>query len=180
MPKYLLSLKIEKLEEGVYLATSDTLHGLVAQGRTIAETIEIAHDVAKKLIESYIEHEDPLLAKMVPAAKVVKNVKIPCSRDGMTKLPVLNPRDTKEIVRTMLEVKPSLKQDTAVELYKSEKVSLSRAAEISGTSLEGFKDLLELKGMKRVVAAPTEDKMRLGVDLILGSENECFKPSLGR
>ena len=67
----------------------------------------------------------------------------------------------------MLEVKPSLKQEMAVELYKSEKVSLSRAAEISGTSLEGFKDLLELKGIRRVVAAPSEDKMRLGVDLIL-------------
>jgi antitoxin HicB len=32
----------------------------VAQGRTIAETIEIAHDVARKLIESYEEHGDPL------------------------------------------------------------------------------------------------------------------------
>jgi predicted HTH domain antitoxin len=80
----------------------------------------------------------------------------------------------------MLDVKPSLKQEMAVELYKSEKVSLSRAAEISGTSLEGFKYLLELKGIKRVVAAPSEDKMRLGVDLILGSEKDCSKPSLGR
>jgi predicted HTH domain antitoxin len=68
----------------------------------------------------------------------------------------------------MLEVKPSLKQEVAVELYKSEKVSLCRAAEISDTSLEGFKDLLELKGIKRVVKAPFEDKMQLGVDLILG------------
>ncbi|MFZ3384710.1 MAG: hypothetical protein WA144_12365 [Candidatus Methanoperedens sp.] len=33
---------------------------MIAQGRTIAETIEIAQDVAKKLIESYIEHGDPL------------------------------------------------------------------------------------------------------------------------
>ncbi len=77
MAEYLISLKIEKLEEGVYLATSDTLQGLVAQGRTIAETMEIAQDVARKLIESYIEHGDPLPAEMVPAAKIVKNVKIP-------------------------------------------------------------------------------------------------------
>ena len=41
----------EKLPEGVYLATSDSVQGLVAQGRTISETIEIAKDVAKKLIE---------------------------------------------------------------------------------------------------------------------------------
>ncbi len=47
----ILTLHIEKLPEGVYLATSDDVQGLVAQGRTIQETIEIARDVAKKLIE---------------------------------------------------------------------------------------------------------------------------------
>jgi predicted RNase H-like HicB family nuclease len=47
----MLSLHIEKLPEGLYLATSDTLQGLVAQGRTIAETIEIAKDVANKLMD---------------------------------------------------------------------------------------------------------------------------------
>lgn len=48
----LLTLRIEKLPEGVYLATSESIQGLVAQGRTIAETIEIAQDVAKKLFEA--------------------------------------------------------------------------------------------------------------------------------
>ncbi|GAX40226.1 hypothetical protein NIES4075_11890 [Tolypothrix sp. NIES-4075] len=38
----LLNIHIEKLAEGVYLATSDELQGLVAQGRTVAETLEIA------------------------------------------------------------------------------------------------------------------------------------------
>ncbi len=56
----ILSLQIEALDEGGYLATCDDLPGLVAQGRTIAETTEIAQDVAKKLIESYKEHGDPL------------------------------------------------------------------------------------------------------------------------
>ena len=46
-----VTLHIEKLPEGVYLATSDDIQGLVAQGRTIQETVEIARDVAKKLIE---------------------------------------------------------------------------------------------------------------------------------
>lgn len=45
-------LHIEKLPEGFYLATSDDIPGLVAQGRTIVETVEIARDVAKKLIEA--------------------------------------------------------------------------------------------------------------------------------
>lgn len=47
----IVNLHIEKLPEGFYLATSDNVQGLIAQGRTIAETIEIARDVAKKLLE---------------------------------------------------------------------------------------------------------------------------------
>jgi len=43
---------IEELPEGLFLATSDELPGLVAQGRTVAEALEIARDVARKLIEA--------------------------------------------------------------------------------------------------------------------------------
>jgi predicted RNase H-like HicB family nuclease len=50
--EHMIQLHIEKLPEGVYLATSDEVQGLVAQGRTIQETIEIARDVAKKLLEA--------------------------------------------------------------------------------------------------------------------------------
>lgn len=50
--EHMVQLHIEHLPEGVYLATSDDIQGLIAQGRTIAETIEIARDVAKKLIEA--------------------------------------------------------------------------------------------------------------------------------
>ena len=53
----LINLHIEKLPEGVYLATSDDIQGLVAQGRTITETMEIARDVAKKIIESKKEKQ---------------------------------------------------------------------------------------------------------------------------
>ena len=48
----IIDLHIEKLPEGFYLATSDSIQGLIAQGRTIAETLEIARDVAKKLLEA--------------------------------------------------------------------------------------------------------------------------------
>ncbi len=51
----IVNLHIEKLPEGFYLATSDQIQGLVAQGRTITETIEIARDIAKKLIETQEE-----------------------------------------------------------------------------------------------------------------------------
>jgi predicted RNase H-like HicB family nuclease len=56
-----VTLHIEKLPQGVYLANSDDVHGLVAQGRTIQEAIEIAGDVAKKLIEMHGGDADDLL-----------------------------------------------------------------------------------------------------------------------
>ena len=54
--EHIVHLHIEKLPEGIYLATSDDVQGLVAQGRTIQETLEIARDVAKKLIEAQAGH----------------------------------------------------------------------------------------------------------------------------
>ncbi|MFH1196570.1 MAG: DUF1902 domain-containing protein [bacterium] len=48
----IINIQIEMLPEGLYLATSEEIQGLVAQGRTITETLEIARDVAKKLIEA--------------------------------------------------------------------------------------------------------------------------------
>lgn len=56
----LVNIHIEKLPEGYYLATSDNLQGLVAQGRTISETIDIAKDVAKKLLEAHEKEIDSL------------------------------------------------------------------------------------------------------------------------
>ena len=60
----IVNLHIERLPEGVYLATSEEVQGLIAQGRTIQETLEIARDVAKKLIEARHEREEtsPLAA----------------------------------------------------------------------------------------------------------------------
>ncbi len=55
-----LRIIIEKLPEGVYLATSEDLQGLVAQGRTATEAMEIARDVARKLIEAQSAKEDSL------------------------------------------------------------------------------------------------------------------------
>jgi predicted RNase H-like HicB family nuclease len=69
MSEFFLNLQIEPLEEGGYLATSRDLQGLIAQGRTVAETIEIAQDVARRLIESYLEHGDPLPPKVKTALK---------------------------------------------------------------------------------------------------------------
>ena len=47
-----IRIQVDELPEGLYLATSEELPGLVAQGRTIAEALDIARDVARKLIEA--------------------------------------------------------------------------------------------------------------------------------
>lgn len=46
----IVTLHIEKLPEGAYLATSDGVQVLVAQGRTVEEAVEIARDVARRLM----------------------------------------------------------------------------------------------------------------------------------
>ncbi len=58
--EWMIRLKLDPLDEGGYVATSPDLQGLVAQGVTIAETMEIARDVARKIVESCLAHGDPL------------------------------------------------------------------------------------------------------------------------
>jgi len=77
MAESLINLEIETLEEGGYLATSSDLPGLVAQGRTIAECMEIAQDVARKLVESYLDRGDPLPHKLKSENRIKIGVAIP-------------------------------------------------------------------------------------------------------
>lgn len=63
---YSIHLTVSKVENGQFLAVSEDIPGLIAQGRTIVETIEIAQDVARKLIDSYIEHGDPVPSSLKP------------------------------------------------------------------------------------------------------------------
>jgi len=85
MRERLIPIKIEPLEEGGFLATSDLLQGLIAQGRTIAETMEIAQDVARKLIESCLEHGDPLPPELASASMdaAALEVKIPVAVESL-------------------------------------------------------------------------------------------------
>ena len=52
-----IQIQIEELPDGLFLATSEELNGLVAQGRTVAEALDIARDVARKLIEARRERD---------------------------------------------------------------------------------------------------------------------------
>jgi predicted RNase H-like HicB family nuclease len=53
--EHVVNIHIERLPEGLYVATSEEVQGLVAQGRTLAETLEIARDVARRLLEAQAE-----------------------------------------------------------------------------------------------------------------------------
>jgi predicted RNase H-like HicB family nuclease len=77
MKEILLALHLEALPEGGYLATSEELPGLIAQGRTVAETLEIAQDVASKLVESYRKHGDELPSALKAATLGTGEVRIP-------------------------------------------------------------------------------------------------------
>ncbi len=54
----------------------------------------------------------------------------------------------RDAFRCLLEHKPELRTNAAIELYKEEKVSLGRAAEIAGTDFESFKNILADRGIK--------------------------------
>ena len=55
-----IRVRVETLRKGRYLGTSPDVPGLVAEGRTVAETVEIAQGLARKIVESCLEHGDPL------------------------------------------------------------------------------------------------------------------------
>ena len=81
MSEKLLKLKIERLPEGVYLATSEALPGLIAQGRSLSETLEIARDVARKLIESYREYGEEIPLELEDFNEKEEQIRIPIGID---------------------------------------------------------------------------------------------------
>jgi antitoxin HicB len=62
--RFAIRMRVEPVENGQFLATSADLPGLVAQGRTVEEALEIAADVARRLLDSYHEHGDPVPSKL--------------------------------------------------------------------------------------------------------------------
>ena len=61
----IVNIHIKKLPEGVFLATSKDVPGLVAQGRTVTEALEIARDVARKLMEARAERQGKVKLKEI-------------------------------------------------------------------------------------------------------------------
>ncbi|MHB1034302.1 MAG: type II toxin-antitoxin system HicB family antitoxin [Pirellulales bacterium] len=60
-----IRLHIEPLAEGGYVATSPDVPGLVAEGRSITEAVEIAQGLTRKIVESCLDHGDPIPPALV-------------------------------------------------------------------------------------------------------------------
>ena len=74
MNEVAIRLHVEPLDEGGFVATSPDVPGLVAEGRSISEAAEIAQGIARKIVESCLEHGDPVppaLARLVPEHEAV-------------------------------------------------------------------------------------------------------------
>lgn len=62
-----------------------------------------------------------------------------------------------DALRALLVLKPGLKVEIAVDLYKTGRVSLGKAADIAGMSLEEFKEILASRSIKIEVGGSTEE-----------------------
>ncbi|MCG3132909.1 MAG: hypothetical protein FLDDKLPJ_03790 [Phycisphaerae bacterium] len=69
MNEGLIRLTLEPLNDGGYVATSPDVPGLVAEGRSMTEAVEIAQGLARKIAESCLEHGDPLPPALSNAAR---------------------------------------------------------------------------------------------------------------
>ena len=64
-----------------------------------------------------------------------------------------------DAVRALLVLKPGLKMEVALDLYKNGEVSLWRAAEMAGLCLEEFKELLASRSIRIEVGASNEESL---------------------
>jgi predicted RNase H-like HicB family nuclease len=74
-----IRLHIQALEEGGYVATSPDVPGLVAEGRSVMEAVEIAQGLTRKIVESCLEHGDPLPPSLAKLNRSAFDLLVPVS-----------------------------------------------------------------------------------------------------
>jgi predicted HTH domain antitoxin len=65
----------------------------------------------------------------------------------------------REAMQTLFTVRPQLRTEAAVELFRSGEISLLRAAEMAGLDFESFRLLLRDRGIPWEIEAPTSAEM---------------------
>jgi predicted HTH domain antitoxin len=71
-----------------------------------------------------------------------------------------------EAVKTWLAVKPNIRLEIAIELFKNRDVTLERAAEIAGINRWLFQDILTQRGIKIMVEADSKENIAKAVEEI--------------
>lgn len=66
----------------------------------------------------------------------------------------------REAVSTWFAVKPNLRLEVAIELFKEEKITLNRAADIAGLNRWQFQDILMQRGIKIEVEAGSAEELK--------------------
>src|SRR5271170_2979426 len=74
-----IRVRVRKVGNGRYLGTSADVPGLVAEGRSVAETVEIAQGLARKIVESCREHGDPLPPVFRSKVRSKREFRVPVS-----------------------------------------------------------------------------------------------------
>ena len=59
----------------------------------------------------------------------------------------------------LMKYKPNKKNQVEAELYRTEKVSLSKASEIAGMDIESFKEMLEYHNIEIKTAVPSAEEI---------------------
>lgn len=72
-----IHLRIVALEEGGFVATSPDVPGLVAEGRSVMEAVEIAQGLTRKIVESCLDHGDPLPKALARVADTPLKLVVP-------------------------------------------------------------------------------------------------------
>lgn len=65
-----------------------------------------------------------------------------------------------DAIRALLELKPNLKIEIAINLYKNKKISLWKAAETSGLAIEELKDILSARNIKIEIGGTKEESKK--------------------
>ena len=62
-----------------------------------------------------------------------------------------------DAIRALLELKPNLKIEIAINLYKNKKISLWKAEEKAGLEMEEFKEILSARNIKIEIDGTKEE-----------------------
>lgn len=73
----------------------------------------------------------------------------------------------REAINTFFAVKPKMRLEAAIQLFKDKKVTLGRAAEIAGIDRWQLKDILGDRGINIIVECDDSEEMDLRISSLL-------------